>query len=99
MLIKFFSVRKKNGSYVQEYSYVNTKLKIQALSLGLPVERVSTHSLRHGGATFLKNLGMSTQDIMKNGTIFSPTNINIIIGVTPIGYYFYEQLRLLRSSP
>ena len=65
MLIKFFSVRKKNGSYVQEYSYVNTKLKIQALSLGLPVERVSTHSLRHGGATFLKNLGMSTQDIMK----------------------------------
>ena len=26
---------------------------------------MSTHSLRHGGATFLKTLGMSVNDIMK----------------------------------
>ena len=62
---KVFTIRKKSSSFVQEYSHVNTKLKTLSLSLGLPVGRVSTHSLRHGGATFLKDLGMSTKDIMK----------------------------------
>ena len=51
--------------HTQEYSYVNSRLKALAALVNLPLQRVSTHSLRHGGATFLKNLGMSVKDIMK----------------------------------
>ena len=47
------------------YSYVNTRLKSLALELKMPWSRVSTHSLRHGGATLLKSLGMDVKDIMK----------------------------------
>ena len=52
---------------MQEYNYINSRLKSLAVVIGLPIHRVSTHSLRHGGATFLKDLGMSTNDIMKKG--------------------------------
>ena len=58
---KLFAVR---GS-VLTYSYFNTRLKLLSISIGLPISNVSTHSLRHGGATFLKKLGLSTLDIMK----------------------------------
>ena len=54
-----------NKGKLLKYAYVNTRLKSLAASLHLPVSRVSTHSLRHGGATFLKALGLSVGDIMK----------------------------------
>ena len=49
------------------YSYFNSRLKSLASTLGLPVHRVSSHSLRHGGATLLKSLGVSVGDIMLRG--------------------------------
>ena len=48
-----------------KYTYVYTRLKSLAVLANLPFSRVSTHSLRHGGATFLKKCGMSVDDIMK----------------------------------
>ena len=49
----------------QQYIYVNNRLKELGHSIVTKNLRLSTHSLRHGGATFLKNLGMSTLDIMR----------------------------------
>ena len=58
---KIFTIHGKPLSY----SYVNTRLKSLAMELNLPWSRISTHSLRHGGATLLRSLGMNVQDIMK----------------------------------
>ena len=59
--VKLFCIHGKPLSY----SYVNTRLKSLAMELQLPWSNVSTHSLRHGGATLLKDLGMNVNDIMK----------------------------------
>ena len=50
-----------------KYSYFNSRLKGLAKKLGLPVKLVSTHSLRHGGATLLKSLGVPVNSIMAKG--------------------------------
>ena len=62
---KVFMVHNGSKKMTQKYSYVNSKIKSLSITLGLPVHNISTHSLRHGGATFLKNLGMSVPDIMR----------------------------------
>ena len=49
------------------YSYVNDRLKGFALLLNLPVSRVSTHSLRHGGTALLQALGLPVSSIMIRG--------------------------------
>ena len=43
------------------------RIKSFAFLLGLPADRVSTHSLRHGGSTLLQDLGMPVSSIMKKG--------------------------------
>ena len=54
-------------SFPVGYTFVNSRLKALAFSLGLPVSRVSTHSFRHGGATLLKELGMPVSSVMLKG--------------------------------
>ena len=49
------------------YGFISSRLKGLAISLGLPVSRVSTHSFRHGGATLLKELGMPLTSVMLKG--------------------------------
>ena len=49
------------------YSYMNARLKGLSCSVGLPFDRVSTHSLRHGGSSMLKALGVSVDSIMSRG--------------------------------
>ena len=49
------------------YECVNSKLKMLAVLLELPVGRVSTHSFRHGGTAMLQALGMSVDCIMRKG--------------------------------
>ena len=49
------------------YECVNTKLKSLAVKLFLPVDRVSTHSFRHGGTAMLQALGMPVESIMRKG--------------------------------
>ena len=59
-----FSFNFKGRRVTQSYVYVNSRLKNLCVTCGI-LPKVSTHSLRHGGATLLKNLGMCTADIMK----------------------------------
>ena len=49
------------------YGFMNSKLKRLAALLHLPVSRVSTHSLRHGGTTMLRDLGLPVDLIMRKG--------------------------------
>ena len=62
-----FRIGTGKSLYTQEYAYVNTRLKSLAVILNLPVQRVSSHSLRHGGATMLKDLGMCVDNIKQIG--------------------------------
>ena len=59
-----FSFFLRGKRVTQSYVYVNSRLKNLCVTCGI-LPNVSTHSLRHGGATLLKNLGMCTTDIMK----------------------------------
>ena len=49
------------------YDELYFRIKSFAYALGLPADRVSTHSLRHGGSTLLQDLGMSVNSIMRKG--------------------------------
>ena len=49
------------------YDEVYSRLKYFAIKLGLPEDRVSTHSLRHGGSTLLRDLGVPVESIMQRG--------------------------------
>ena len=49
------------------YDELYFRIKSFAFLLGLPADRVSTHSLRHGGSTLLQDLGMPVASIMKKG--------------------------------
>ena len=49
------------------YDELYYRIKEFAFALGLPADRVSTHSLRHGGSTLLQDLGMPVSSIMRKG--------------------------------
>ena len=49
------------------YRWFNFRLKQLALSVGLDPSRVSSHSLRHGGASFMSSQGSSLMDIRARG--------------------------------
>ena len=50
------------------YSWFNNRLKALAASIGLDPSVVSSHSLRHGGASFMASLGADIADIRARGS-------------------------------
>ena len=71
---EFLLTHKVQGmSFPVGYRFINSKLKELAFTLGLPVDRVSTHSFRHGGTNLLKELGMPVSSIMLKGNWKSST--------------------------
>ena len=53
--------------FPMDYSYVNCRLQLLAQTVNLPVNRISTHCFRHGGATMLKDLDLPVSSIMIRG--------------------------------
>ena len=62
-----FRIKGVSSLKTKDYLNFNLKLKGLSIALGLPVDRISTHSIRHGGATMLRNLGLSVDTIKKMG--------------------------------
>ena len=58
---------KPQSRHPVSYSFLNSKLKKLSKELGLPSERISSHSLRHEGASFLVSLGVSLDFIKSRG--------------------------------
>ena len=55
------------GFIPMEYSWFNSRLKHAAIGIGLSPVPVSSHSLRHGGASMMASLGSSMMDIRARG--------------------------------
>ena len=56
------------GGFIQmDYHWFNARLKQAASSIGLSPVAVSSHSLRHGGASFMASLGSPMMDIRARG--------------------------------
>ena len=87
----------KNSELVNlQYSVFNSRLKDLSRKLGLPYDRISTHSLRHGGASMLKSLGVPVTSIMSVGNWKSSAVYNylhnskadlLLIDYLPVKYY------------
>ena len=60
------------------YSWFNCKLKAVASSVGLDPTSVSSHSLRHGGASFMSSLGSDMIDIRARGSWASSAIFNYL---------------------
>ena len=56
-----------NGLAPISYRWFNYKLKALSTAIGLDPSRVSSHSLRHGGASFMSAQGSSLIDIRARG--------------------------------
>ena len=50
------------------YCWFNSRLKAVAAAIGLDPSLVSSHSLRHGGASYMASLGMDIADIRARGS-------------------------------
>ena len=55
------------GLVPMDYSWFNNRLKHLSALVGLSPVAVSSHSLRHGGASFMASLGSSLMDIRARG--------------------------------
>ena len=62
-----FTVRSCVGLKPMSYSAYNNKLKLIAGKSGLDPKLVSTHSIRHGGATYLQSINMPLDSIKARG--------------------------------
>ena len=58
-----FRLPSPKGYRTLRYSWFNARLKYLAQVAGLDPKIVSSHSVRHGAATFLQSLGLSVEDI------------------------------------
>ena len=62
-----FRVPTPHGWAPLDYAWFNARLKDLALRVGLSPVSVSTHSLRHGGASLMASLGSSMMEIRARG--------------------------------
>lgn len=62
-----FRVPKAGHSIPLPYNYYNEVIKAMCHRTGLPASEFSTHSLRRGGATFLRLCGASIDEIKERG--------------------------------
>ena len=64
---KVFRIPRDGHSIPLTYEYYSSKLKIACSAAGLPPNEFSSHSLRRGGATFLRLCGASIDTIKERG--------------------------------
>ena len=62
-----FRLPHPGGFVPMDYAWFNTRLKLAASNIGLSPVSVSSHSLRHGGASFMASLGSPMMDITARG--------------------------------
>ena len=62
-----FRLPRPGGFVPMDYCWFNNRLKQTAGSIGLSPVSVSSHSLRHGGASFMASLGSPMMDIRARG--------------------------------
>ena len=62
-----FRIPTPGGLVPMEYTWFNNKLKHLSSLVGLSPVSVSSHSLRHGGASFMASLGSPLMDIRARG--------------------------------
>ena len=62
-----FRVPAPGGLFPVNYRWYNDRLKSLATAIGLDPASVSSHSLRHGGASFMSSLGSDMIDIRARG--------------------------------
>ena len=60
------------------YHWFNSKLKLVASAIGLSPQTISSHSLRHGGASFMSSLGSDMIDIRARGAWASSAVFNYL---------------------
>ena len=63
-----FCLPSRTGLVPITASWYNFRLKVLAAKVGLDSSRVSAHSLRHGGASFMSTLGCDIADIRARGS-------------------------------
>ena len=87
----FFSHPCPGGTRPLTYSGFSTKLKSLAASIGLDPNLVSSHCIRHGGASFLSSLNLPLEDIIQRGNWHSSS----------VSLYIHDsfQAQLTRDTP
>ena len=92
-----FLISHRLGALVfpQPYETIYKRLKNVSSILHLPVERISTHSLRHGGTAMLKFLKMPVSSIMSKGNwkssavrryLHTSTSEQLLLEAVPVNY-------------